>query len=87
MTLATFALFALLARPESQSPIPVQTSIHIPPSDDSVNMMFVETKGNREYKILSPVQFQKELNHCIMLHADFFDTDSGPLVVLRCEEK
>jgi hypothetical protein len=50
-------------------------------------MMFVETKGNREYKILSPVQFQKELNHCIMLHADFFDTDSGPLVVLRCEEK
>lgn len=77
-------LTASQATPKPQPPI--QELIEIPPAQNELNAMFVASKGNRKYKILSLPAFQKELDKCIMIHVEFFDTERGPLIVFRCEE-
>lgn len=78
------SLAAPQATPKPQPPI--QEIIEIPPAQNELNAMFVASKGNRKYKILSLPAFQKELNKCILLHVEFFDTPDGPLIIFRCEE-
>lgn len=81
-------LAALLAGPQITPPPgpPSQQIVQIPPATDELNVMFVASKGDRKYRVLTLPAFQKELSKCIMLHTEFFDTPQGPLVVFRCEE-
>ena len=63
-----------------------KTIVQLPRVDNELNIMFVASKGNRKYKILTFPQIEKEMDKCIMLHVEMYDTPDGPLIVFRCEE-
>lgn len=69
---------------EPKQPVP-QTLYSLPPSDGSLNFMFVADKG-KKVKILSPTAFNQEMSKCIVLRVDFYEASIGEVLVFRCEE-